>query len=96
MDGIPVFLMEALALGVPAVTTRISGVPELVEDACTGLLVDPADPESLAAALARLLSDTVLARRLAEAGRRRVERDFDLEQNAAALGDLLRGTREAT
>jgi glycosyltransferase involved in cell wall biosynthesis len=96
MDGIPVFLMEALALGVPAVTTRISGVPELVEDACTGLLVDPGDPESLAAALARLLSDTVLARQLAEAGRRRVERDFDLERNAAALGDLLCGTREAT
>ena len=69
MEGIPVALMEAMASGVPVVATRLSGIPELVEDGVTGLLVEPHDPDGLAAALERLLADDELAARLAAAPR---------------------------
>lgn len=88
MDGIPVALMEAMAGGLPVVATRISGVPELVEDGVTGLLVEPGDAEGLAAAMARALEDDALAAALAGRARARVERSFDLEREAQRLGDL--------
>ena len=87
MEGIPVALMEALAAGLPAVASDLSGIPELVEDGVTGLLVPPGDPEALAAALARVAGDPALARRLGEAGRRRVAEGFSLE---TTVGELLR------
>lgn len=89
MEGIPVVLMEALASRRPVVSTRISGIPELVEDGETGLLVEPGDPPALAAAITRLLDDRELAARLAEAGRSRVEREFRLRDTAAELAALL-------
>lgn len=85
MEGLPVVLMEALAARRPTVATRLSGIPELVEDGVTGLLVEPGDPQALAAAIARLLDDRELGSRLAEAGRRRVEAEYDLRCTAAAL-----------
>ena len=89
MEGIPVALMEAMASGVPVVATRLSGIPELVEDGVTGLLVEPHDPEGLAAALERLLADDELAARLASAARERVELRFDLRTEAGKVGDLI-------
>ncbi|GEJ56261.1 glycosyltransferase [Anaeromyxobacter diazotrophicus] len=89
MDGIPVALMEAMAMGLPVVSTRVSGIPELVEDGRTGLLAPPQDAPALAAALERLHRDPPLARRLAEAGRARVLARFDLRENAARLRDHL-------
>jgi len=96
MDGIPVVLMEAMALGVPAISTRLSGIPELVEDGRTGLLAEPGDPRSLAGAIARLLDDGDLAARVTEAARRKIEEEFDAERNAGALlglFDVPRGAR---
>jgi colanic acid/amylovoran biosynthesis glycosyltransferase len=84
-EGIPVVLMEAMASGLPVVASRISGIPELVEDGVSGLLVQPRDARALADALARLESDPGLRRRLAEAGRSEVEAEFDLRKNAAVL-----------
>jgi glycosyltransferase involved in cell wall biosynthesis len=89
MEGIPVALMEAMASGVPVVATRLSGIPELVRHDVTGLLVEPHDPEGLAAALERLLSDEALAARLAGEARNLVERSFSLEAESRRLGDLL-------
>ncbi|WP_320672291.1 glycosyltransferase [Patulibacter defluvii] len=89
MEGLPVALMEALAVGLPTVTTRLSGIPELVVDGETGLLAEPADPRALGDALARLLADPAAARTRAAAGRRHVEAAFDLRTVGATMAALV-------
>lgn len=84
-DGIPVALMEAMAVGAPVVSTRVSGIPELIDDDVSGLLVDGGDASGLAVALRRLLGDAALRERLASAGRAIVERDFDAGIEASKL-----------
>jgi colanic acid/amylovoran biosynthesis glycosyltransferase len=91
MEGIPVALMEALAAGVPVIASRLSGIPELARDGETGLLAEPGRPEQLRTAIGRVLADPQGARVRAEAGRRLVEREFDVRRSAAALADLFRG-----
>jgi glycosyltransferase involved in cell wall biosynthesis len=86
VDGLPQMLMEAMACGLPVVSTRLVGIPDLVVDGESGLLVDPGDPAALAGALRRLIDDPGLAARLAAAGRRRVCERFDL---ATCLEPLL-------
>ena len=88
MEGIPVALMEAMASGVPVVATRLSGIPELVQDGVTGLLVEPHDHRGLAAAMVRVLEDDTLASELALRAREHVERSFSLTREAQRLGDL--------
>ena len=88
-DGVPTAIKEAAALGTPVVATRVVGIPELVADGETGLLVPPNDPEALSTAIARLLDDPEFADRLAAAGRARAERMFDLHTNAAQLARQL-------
>lgn len=70
-EGMPMALLEAMAYGMAIVATRAGGIPELVEDDVTGLLVEPGDPEPLAAALTRLATDPDLRHRLAAAARER-------------------------
>jgi glycosyltransferase involved in cell wall biosynthesis len=84
-EGIPVALREALACERPVVASRLSGIPELVIDGQTGLLTPPRDAAALAAALARLIEDAALRRRLAVAGRQTVIRDYHLHRNARRL-----------
>jgi glycosyltransferase involved in cell wall biosynthesis len=83
--------MEAMAAGVPVVASRLSGIPELVRDGETGLLVPERDPVALAAAMVRLAHDPALAARLAEAGRRAVREEHDRPRNVARLRALLVG-----
>lgn len=73
-EGVPVSLMEAMALARPVIATRLTGIPELVRDDETGLLVPPADPAALARALARYAHDPLSRERMAQAGRAEVER----------------------
>jgi glycosyltransferase involved in cell wall biosynthesis len=87
-DGIPNVLLEAMAMRVPVVSSRFSGIPEAVEDGCTGLLVPPRDTEALAGALIRLLDDRDLRERMGRAGRERVEEHFDIRDNIGRLVDL--------
>ncbi len=91
MEGIPVALMEAMAMGVPVISTRLSGIPELVRDGGGGLLVPERDPAALAAAMERLAGDPALAARLGEGARRAVAEDFDRARNVARLEQLFTG-----
>ena len=88
MEGVPVSLMEAMATGVPVISTRTGAIPELVENEHNGLLVPPENAEALASAIVRLSSDTALAQRLAGSARGRVEEEFDLEKNVGLLASL--------
>lgn len=90
-DGIPNVLLESMAVGTPVVATDISAIPELVVEGETGLLVPPAQPEKMARALTRLLTDIPLRRRVIETARTRVVQAFD---NQALIGGLAAVYRE--
>ncbi len=87
-DGIPNVLAEAMAMGLPVVSTPISGIPELIADGEHGLLVPPRDPAALAAALRRLLTDDELHRHLSRNGRARICARFDSRRTTLALREL--------
>jgi len=84
-DGIPNVIAEAMALGVPVVTTRVSAIPELVEDGVTGRLVEVDDDAALADALGDLADDRVAAARIADAARTKVGMLFDQDRNIDEL-----------
>jgi len=77
-EGLPLVLLEAMAAGVPVVATKVGGIPEVVEDGEEGLLVPPGDPRSLRLAMTKLLTDSVLARRLAENAFRKVNSQYSV------------------
>ena len=87
-EGSPLSVMEYMAAAKPVVSTRVGGVPELVQEDVHGLLVDPRDPEALAEAVARLLRDPALAKRLGAEGRKRQQREFSLEAMVGRIEDL--------
>lgn len=87
-EGIPVVLMEAMCCGVPCVTTRINGIPELIEDGFTGLLATPGDLDSLTSQLHRMMSSAQLRRNIAEAAHEKVRMDFDLVKNVQRLNHI--------
>jgi colanic acid/amylovoran biosynthesis glycosyltransferase len=70
------------------VATRITGIPELIEDGVEGLLVTPSDAEQLAMAIARLMDDSNLRKRIGSAGRRKVLQNYDLTKNVAQLAEV--------
>ncbi|MCA8973196.1 MAG: glycosyltransferase family 4 protein [Planctomycetes bacterium] len=88
-DGIPVFLIEAMALGVPVVSTPISGIPELVRDGDTGFLCAPGCAAALADTLQRVLSDRERTRRVAARGRDEVHATLDVDARARELIELI-------
>jgi glycosyltransferase involved in cell wall biosynthesis len=89
-EGIPVVLMEAMAMEIPCVATWVNGIPELIRDNQDGLLVAPSDVEGLAKAIETLLKNPDLRRRLGIAGRQRVLRDYNLSTNTASLAQVFR------
>ncbi|MDX2099389.1 MAG: glycosyltransferase family 4 protein [Leptolyngbyaceae cyanobacterium bins.59] len=98
-EGVPVSLMEAMAAGVPVVTTRIAGVGELVEDWVNGYLVPPGDVTCLTDRIAVLLADGELRSKFGTAGRLKVEKEFNIQHEAGWLCQVmtsaLAGTVEA-
>ena len=85
MDGIPVSLIEAMGIGVPVVSTRLSGIPELVEDGCSGLLVPPGDAQALAGAIERVAREPALAQAMGARARQRVRDAFSLARSVDGL-----------
>lgn len=96
VDGLPQMLMEAMACGLPAVSTRLVGIPDLILHDVSGLLAAPEDDQELSALLASIIVDRDRARRLAEAGRQRVVEVFDLSQSLRPLIDEFRRAEETS
>jgi len=92
MEGVPVVLMEAMALGVPVVAPRIAGVPELVQDGHNGLLFAASAWDELAECLRRITQGPALREQFAGAGRAKIEREFEIRR---AIGPLLARFRAA-
>ena len=84
-DGLPTVLLESMALGTPCIATDVTGIPEVLRNEETGLMIPQHDPQSLATALERLLDDTPLCIHLAGNARRLIESDFDIVKNTAEL-----------
>lgn len=89
-EGVPVVLMEAMAMALPVVSSQLSGIPELVDDGKTGVLVPPRDVIGIANALQSLYEEPELRRKLGQAGREKVMREFNLKTNTVVLLDLIR------
>lgn len=89
-EGLPMVLLEALSLGVAVVARDVGGIPEVIRDGETGVLVRSGDAGSLAAACLRVLKDEALRRKLAEAGARHVRENFSAERNADQVAQLYR------
>jgi glycosyltransferase involved in cell wall biosynthesis len=93
-DGIPNVLMEAMAAGLPVVSTAVSGIPELIDDDVNGLLVPSEDAEALADTIWRLAKDPALSRRLADAGASTIAERFDGELLAQQMAGLFTGAHQ--
>ncbi|MBI3003324.1 MAG: glycosyltransferase family 4 protein, partial [candidate division NC10 bacterium] len=88
-EGMGMVLVEAMAMGVPVVATRVGGIPSVVPDGECGLLVEPGDVAGLAGAVAKLLADPALAARMGAAGRRRAAA-YGVESMVEQLDGLYR------
>ncbi|MEP2530319.1 glycosyltransferase [Shimia sp.] len=88
-EGVPVVLMEAMAAKRPVVATQIAGIPELVTDGGSGLLVPPGDPDALAQAIAKVIGNPSRATGMGIVGRARVEAAYDVTKEALRLGALM-------
>jgi glycosyltransferase involved in cell wall biosynthesis len=84
-DGLPTVLIEAMALGVPVISTDVTGIPELVRHGTSGRIVPPNDPAALAGAIRAALDERPRSLEMAREGRRLVEAEFDLRRNVAGL-----------
>lgn len=89
-EGVPVVLMEAMAMEIPCISTYIAGIPELIRDQAEGVLVAASDVGALADAVARLMDDAALREKLGKQGRARVLAEYDLGRNTERLAELLR------
>jgi glycosyltransferase involved in cell wall biosynthesis len=87
-EGVPVVLMEAMAMQIPCIATRITGIPELIRDGVEGLLVTPGNAVQLTEAIERLMDDVDLRERLARAGRTRVVQEYTLDSNVQRLAEI--------
>jgi glycosyltransferase involved in cell wall biosynthesis len=91
MEGLPIVLMEAMAMGTAVIASRVAGVPELVRDGTNGLLFTPSNWEELTTCIQRLIDDRPLHERLTKAARSAVAEEFDVGRSAGKLRSLFEG-----
>jgi glycosyltransferase involved in cell wall biosynthesis len=89
MDNLPTVIMEAMATGLPVVSTNIGGIPEMVVENETGFLVEPGDSEALAGPIEKIINDRCLAERLGQSGYKRVQSCFSIDNNVRELCALI-------
>jgi glycosyltransferase involved in cell wall biosynthesis len=89
-EGVPVVLMEAMAMEIPCLSTWITGTPELIRHSVDGWLVPPGDAQEAANAIAHLMDNPDLRQRLGCSGRLRVLEKYDLARNTARLAEIFR------
>jgi colanic acid/amylovoran biosynthesis glycosyltransferase len=89
MDNLPTVIMEAMATGLPVISTAIAGIPEMVIEGETGFLVPPRDAVALADVIEKLIGDAVLARKMGRAGHERAKKLFSIEGNVRELRALV-------
>jgi glycosyltransferase involved in cell wall biosynthesis len=89
-EGFGISLVEAMALGKPAVVTRVGGMPEVVEENVSGLLVNPRSPEDLSGRLLSLLRDDNLRTAMGQAAQQRVRQKFDIRDRVTAMENIYR------
>jgi glycosyltransferase involved in cell wall biosynthesis len=89
MDNLPTVIMEAMATGLPVVSTNIGGIPEMVVENETGFLMQPNDPSALANAMEKVIGDRSLAQRLGQAGSERAQKLFSIDKNVLELCTLI-------
>jgi len=82
VEGVPIALLEAMAIGIPCISTNVNGIPEAIRSEETGLLIEPGNPGALAEAVERIIDDRDLADRLATGGRQYVLEKFDDQESA--------------
>ena len=90
-DNLPTVIVEAMLAGMPVVSTRVAGIPEMIVDGEDGFLVSPRDPSALAAAIEKVLADSVLATRMGAHGRESAVKKFAIEETTRAMKHLLVG-----
>jgi glycosyltransferase involved in cell wall biosynthesis len=88
MDGIPVSLMEAMSMQIPTISTSISGIPELIENLKTGLIIPPENEEALASAICKLIEDKELRDKIGKASRIKIVESFEITKNANELYNI--------
>jgi glycosyltransferase involved in cell wall biosynthesis len=91
-DGIPVALMESMAMETPPISTDVSGIPELIDHQQNGMVVEPKNIDELAEAVSTILSDPEKQRQFGEAGREKVKQEFNVEHEAAKLESVFKKT----
>ncbi|MEM9097664.1 MAG: glycosyltransferase family 4 protein [Pseudomonadota bacterium] len=95
-EGVPVVLMEAMASGLPVITTRIAGIPELVHDGMNGFVVPPGDIEALRDRIGKLLKEPETGVRFGKAGREHVAREYNITSEAGWLAQILQHNLDGT
>ncbi len=88
-EAMPMSVIEAMAAGLPVISTRVGGIPELIDDRREGLLFEPGNVAALASHIAELVADEPLRKQLGANGRRKAQNEFDFKEYAAALRDYL-------
>lgn len=94
-EGLPNVILEAMASAIPVVASAVGGIPEVVEDGVTGLLVPPTDSDGLANAIIRLLKDKKAAVKMGQSGRKRVEADYSIDVEVERIQALYEALYEA-